>query len=298
VLQLKRMPWRALDLINPIGNLRIDYLPHTGLALLRLLIVLRLLQRSALLPDLVVVPTRTTDANLALEALASHVREDPRLLDAVSQLDPKALVTFPEFFAEFTSYLAEYGHRETVSPVLVTPPTQGEVPETVLALIKVLAAEPPRPPEDPDHSMSELLQHPRLRGPRRRARMQHWVQAARAGMAFREDSHFYFLMPLPILRTSLLEMGRRLRDAEVLGTPEEVFHLRLNELEAVEDPANLTESDKDDLRDAVRTRSARREELAGLRLIDPAAVFRGARPATRSSRVRPQVAAPRPGPSG
>jgi hypothetical protein len=42
-------------------------------------------------------------------------------------------------------------------------------------------------------------------------------------------------------------MGRRLRDAEVLGTPEEVFHLRLDELEAVDDPARLTGSDKDKL---------------------------------------------------
>ena len=48
-------------------------------------------------------------------------------------------------------------------------------------------------------------------------------------------------------------------DVGVLGAPEEVFHLRLNELEAVDDPANLTESGKDELRDAVRTRSARRE---------------------------------------
>jgi pyruvate,water dikinase len=272
-LQLKRMPWRALDSIGPIGNLRIDYLPHTGLALLRLLVVLRMLRRSALLPDLLVAPTRTTDANRALEALASGVRGDPRLLDAVSQLDPKALVAFPDFHAEFTAYLAEYGHRETVSPVLVTPPTQGEVPETVLALIKVLAAEPPRPPSDPDHAMSELLKHPLLRGPRRRARMERWVRAARAGMVFREDSHFYFLKPLPILRKSLLEMGRRLSEVGVLGAPEEVFHLRLNELEAVDDPANLTEFEKDELRDAVRTRSARREELIGVRLIDPAAVF-------------------------
>ena len=39
------------------------------------------------------------------------------------------------------------------------------------------------------------------------------------------------------------------------------------------DPANLTESEKDRLRATVRTRSARREELSGVRLIDPAAVF-------------------------
>ena len=271
--RLKTMPRRALDLIKPIGDLRIDYLPRTGLALARLFIALRLLRRSTLFTDLIVSPTRTTDANRALEALAARARKDPLLLDAVSELDPQALEAFPEFNQEFKAYLAEYGHRETVTPVLVTPPTQGEAPETVLALIKVLAAEPPRPPEDPDRAMSELLKHPLLRGPRRRARVQRWVRAARAGITFREDSHFYFLMPLPILRKSLLEMGRRLRDVDVLDVPEAVFHLRLNELEAVNDPANLTESEKDRLRAAVRTRSARREELSGVRLIDPAAVF-------------------------
>jgi rifampicin phosphotransferase len=271
--RLKTMPRLALDLIKPIGDLRIDYLPRTGLALVRLFLALRLLGRSALFTDLIISPTRTTDANRALEELAGVVRENPALYDAVNTFDIKQLNAFPEFQAQFNAYLAEYGHRETVTPVLVTPPTQGEAPETVLALIKVLAAEPPRPPEDPDHAMSELLQHRLLRGPRRRARMKHWVQAARAGMAFREDSHFYFLMPLPILRRSLLEMGRRLHNAEVLSTPEDVFHLRLDELEAIEEPAKLTESDKDELRDAVRTRSARREELAGVRLIDPVAVF-------------------------
>ena len=271
--RLKTMPRRALDLIKPIGDLRIDYLPRTGLGLARLFIALRLLRRSTLFTDLIVSPTRTTDANRALEALAARARKDPLLLDAVSELDPQALEAFPEFNQEFKAYLAEYGHRETVTPVLVTPPTQGEAPETVLALIKVLAAEPPRPPEDPDRAMSELLKHPLLRGPRRRARVQRWVRAARAGITFREDSHFYFLMPLPILRKSLLEMGRRLRDVEVLDVPEALFHLRLNELEALNDPANLAESEKDRLRATVRTRSARRDELSGVRLIDPAAVF-------------------------
>jgi rifampicin phosphotransferase len=271
--RLKSMPRQALDLIKPIGDLRIDYLPRTGLALARLFLALRLLRRSTLFADLIVSPTRTTDANRALEGLAARVRKDPRLLDAVNELDLQAIAAFGEFHQEFNAYLAEYGHRETVTPVLVTPPTQGEAPETVLALIKVLAAEPPRPPTDPERALAELLKHPLLRGPRQRTRMERWVLAARAGITFREDSHFYFLMPLPILRKSLLEIGRRLRDVEVLDGSEAVFHLRLNELEAVDDPANLTESDKDQLRAAVRTRSARREELSGVRLIDPAAVF-------------------------
>ena len=288
--RLKTMPRQALDLIKPIGDLRIDFLPGTVLALLRLLIALRLLGRPAWLLDLVVSPTRTSDGNHALETLASLARENERLREAINTLDMEELAAFPEFQAKFNAYLDEYGHRETVTPVLVTPPTQREAPETVLALIKVLAAQPPRPPEDPDHTLSELLKHPLLRGPRRRARMKRWVQAARDGMAFREDSHFYFLMPLPILRQSLLEMGRRLSDAGLLDKPEDLFHLRLEELEAIDDPEALAEShpsagdvlslskgsgriDAATLRAALRVRAARRAELEGVRLIDPATVF-------------------------
>jgi rifampicin phosphotransferase len=285
--QLKAMPREALALIKPIGDLRIDYLPRTGLALLRLFIVLRLLRRSALLGDLIVgARTRTTDANRALEALAARARGDSSLRGAITRLDPKALTAFPEFQAEFNAYLAEYGHRETVTPVLVTPPTQGDAPETVLSLINVLATGSPRTADHTDGAMSELLKHPLLRGSRRRqARIERWVEAARTGMAFREDSHFYFLMPLPILRRSLLEMGRRLCDVGVLEKPEEVFHLRLDELESIQDPAQLPStssgrletasgrSKAESLRAAVRTRSARREELRGVRLIDPTAVF-------------------------
>jgi phosphohistidine swiveling domain-containing protein len=267
---LKTMPRQALELINPIGDLRIDYLPRTGLVLLRLLLALRLLGHSDLLTDLLVTRTRTTDANRALEALAAQPRDNPELLEAVGTQDPKALAAFPDFEAQFNTYLTEFGHRETVTPILVTPPTQGEAPETVLALIKVLAAQPQRPPGDSDHAMSELLKHPLLRGRRWRAMIMRWVEAARAGMAFREDSHFYFLMPLPILRRSLLEMGRRLHDVGILDNPEDVFHLRIEELEEIEDPLTL---DAEAIRDAVRVRSARREELAGVRLIDPAAVF-------------------------
>ena len=98
-----------------------------------------------------------------------------------------------------------------------------------------------------------------------------WAVDARAGMAFREDSHFYFLLPLPILRRSLLEMGSRLLAVGVLDKPEDVFHLRLEELEAIEDPATL--ADPEGLRATVLRRSARRDELAGVRLIDPTAVF-------------------------
>jgi rifampicin phosphotransferase len=52
-----------------------------------------------------------------------------------------------------------------------------------------------------------------------------------------------------------------------------VFHLRLEELEAIPDIRRLAEPDAQRLRAAVRTRSARREELSGVPLINPALIF-------------------------
>jgi pyruvate,water dikinase len=59
----------------------------------------------------------------------------------------------------------------------------------------------------------------------------------------------------------------------VLSTAEEVFHLRLEELEGVEDPGRLRRSAAEELRALVRARAARREELTGVPLINPGAVF-------------------------
>jgi hypothetical protein len=85
--RLIQVPRQALDLVQPLADLRIDYLPRTGFALLRLLLALKVLRRTSLIGDLVLgAPTRTAEANGALEALAEQVRADPRLADAV---DPR-----------------------------------------------------------------------------------------------------------------------------------------------------------------------------------------------------------------
>lgn len=272
--QLIRVPRRALDLVRPVIDLRIDYLPRTGLAFLRLLLALTLLRRTALLGELIRgTPTRTADANRALQALAHQVQLNPQLKDAVDALDAGRLRKFADFDANFTAFLAEYGHRETATPLLVTPPTQGESPDTVLGLIKVLGTEPLPAAEPAGQVMAELVDHPLLRGRKNRARFAGWVDGARAGLAFREDSHFYFTKPLPILRRSLLEIGGRLCAVGVLEEPQEVFHLRLEELEGIRDPVGLAAADRERLRASAHARAAKRAELAGVRLIDPSLIF-------------------------
>lgn len=271
---LIRLPRQALDLIQPILDLRISYLPRTGLALLRLKFALVLLRQPAMMGDLIVGgATRTADANRALETLAQQARENPRLQAALAGLDPQALAEFPRFQATFRRFLDEYGHRETVSPILATPPTEGEDPGSVLARIALLAGEPPRSVDPTDMALSTLLSHRLLHGRTISAHFTRWVHAARCGVAFREDTHFYCTKPLPVLRRSILEIGRRLQEAGVLQEAAEVFHLRLEELEDSVDPGRLTEAEKNHLRTTVHSRASRRAELAGVPLIASSLVF-------------------------
>jgi len=273
--ELIRLPRRALDAVRPITELRRDYLPRFALAVVRLVAALLPLGAATMWADLVAGGrTRTEDGNRALERLAARVRRDPGLKEAVDALDLDRVKGFPGFWDEFTAFLAEYGHRETGSPVLASSPTWEEAPEVVLGMLKVLAASPPSPAAGRVAETERRLRaHPRLRSPRRWARMERRIAAARAGWAFREDTHFYFTMPLPVLRRALLEIGARLRDAGVLQTAEDVFHLRLEEVEAAGDPAAMPTAARERLAATARERAARRQELAGVRLIDPRAVY-------------------------
>src|SRR5680860_1556360 len=128
-------------------------------------------------------------------------------------------------------------------------------------------------PWRPDDAMQLLLDHPLVRRMGLRARLRATVDAARAGIAFREDTHFYGTRTLPVLRRALLEMGRRLTDAGMLRDRAEVFHLRLEELEELPDPVTAADVDAERIRGTVLRRSARREELSGVPLISSAVLF-------------------------
>ncbi|MFD4421998.1 PEP/pyruvate-binding domain-containing protein [Agromyces sp. NPDC058484] len=247
----------ALALVEPVADLRIDYLPGAGVAFARLFAALKLTGHSSAFGDLLMDGrSRTELANRELEALADQVRADPELAARVAAAETAELLPVMQRMPGFTAFLADHGHRESASPLFVTSPTWGDAPEIVAGLIKVLAAEPPTPRERPPVAGGVAGSS---------ARMRRLVERARVGMAFREDSHYEFMRPLPILRRALLEMGRRLAAEGVLDRAEDVFHLRLEELEEGPDAAGL--------RSTALARAARREELTGVRMIDPRAVF-------------------------
>jgi len=266
--QLVTTPRRALDLMRPVAGLRIDFLAGVGLAVVRLSVAAKLLGRSALVGDLLQgAPTRTTAANAALTELAAVAARGPETAAAVRTGDLDTAMADPEFRAGFEAWITEYGGRETASPILITPPTLGELPEALLGLVAVLLPETtdgaPAPRADEHRAALEaFLAHPWLR------RHQGWarrvVDEAREGVAFREDSHVIFTLVMPPLRAALLEIGTRLVDAGALASAEDVYHCRLAELEALPSP----DAARDDLAGAVRDRAERRKQLEGVPLLN------------------------------
>jgi pyruvate,water dikinase len=275
--ELFHMVRRTLVATDLITDLRVDYLPRAGYDLLRLRVALSILGLPELFGLLIVGGrTRTGDANRALEGLASQVRADPALRDAFDQLDPPTLRAgidedpqFAGFRSALDDFLAEYGQRETVSPLVMSAPTWSDDPALPLGVIKVLVEQRLQTPATRPSAEAErrLLDHRLLRSPRRRAGVLHLVEAARAAVAFREDTHFYATWAIPMLRRTLLEAGRRLVAAGVLPEAEDVFHLRLAELEAFTEPDGLTAVEADRMRSVAAARAARRAELAGVPMI-------------------------------
>jgi pyruvate,water dikinase len=78
---------------------------------------------------------------------------------------------------------------------------------------------------------------------------------------------------MPLLRRVLLEVGRRLTAAGALIEAEDVFHLRLAEIEAIRDVTKLGQTDAARLSALVRARSLKREQLAAMAMVDYAAIF-------------------------
>ena len=279
--ELRWLPRRALDAMDEVTTVRVDYLPRVGFDLLRLHGLLVVLRRTVLSGLLTLgARTRTEDANRALAQLAERVRADGALR-AVFELEPEALAewigndpAFAAFRAELTALLDEYGHRETASALLLSTSTWRDSPATVLGLVKVLVQDAPVPAAARARwAEQQLLTHPLVRLTRSGPRVRRLLQDARAGIAFREDTHFHFTRALPVVRRAVLEMGRRLAVAGVLRDAQDVLHLRLEEVEGIADSSALAPDEADRLRSIVRARSARRTELARVPLIAPATLF-------------------------
>jgi phosphohistidine swiveling domain-containing protein len=293
---LLTVPGTVLGLLDAYVDLRIDYLGTAVVDLLRLRVLLALLGLSAeLWPLLAGAPTRTRAANDALADLAAQVRDEPEWSVAFRASSDDELViavwhaeAYGPLREAVQAWLAAYGHRETTSAALVSSPTWAEEPALLLGNLRALVSRPPEPGGETDQAAAALQRVRR----RRRVRVTHSAErvrraadAARAAVAFREDSHFHALRIRPVLRSTLLEVGDRLTRAGALEGREEVFHLELAELVGLGDPVALDAEEARRLRALVRRRAARRAELGLAPLISPATLYPGARRPARDALV-------------
>lgn len=285
----RSMSWRgvvgfaedAFATMRGITELRISYLPGAFVPQLKLRLMLLLLGKRHLAPALIAgAETRTSQANRALEELADRVRSHGGLARAFTELAPGELLSrvehdpeFTEFHERFQAFLAEYGHRETVSVVMSSSPTWSDAPDVVLGLITSMMGERRPAADQTGQALAELKRHPALRITAVRRHLLSAVDAAKAGTAFREDSHFYATMVLPPLRRALSDLGRRLCEAGVLADPADVNHLRFEELAGMDDGGALPAAERERYRRLVLARAAKRRELEGIPLLDTASLF-------------------------
>lgn len=277
--ELLRLPRRALAALDRLIDLRIDYLPGAGAAVIRLAVLLTVHGLGSWFGDLLTgARTRTSDANAALRALTDTVRERPEWRTAFEETAAAGLAVaveederFAELRPRWRTFLAEYGHRETTSAFVMSEPTWRDDPAVLIAAVRGLlaTAEPSDAGRVAAAAERALLGRRRLRLTGSVTRLQRAVAAARSGIAFREDTHFHAMRGQPPLRHAVLEAGERLARAGVLEQAADVLHLRLEELEQVTDPAAVGRDQARWLRRLVTDRAARRAALAGAPLISP-----------------------------
>lgn len=285
----------ALAALAIVADLRVSYLPSAFLPQVPLRLSLMLLGRRNLGPALVAgAPTLTNAANKALEALARQATSDPELSRALVDEPPLSVLhrvrtedRFTVFRAELEAFLAEYGHRETVSVAIASAPAWRDAPETVLGIVRTLLSKGPTEATDRTaDALAEVCGHPFVRAitPLRRM-LTDTVERARAGLAFREDTHFYATMVLPPLRRAFVDLGRRLTHGGVLDTPDDVWHLTYAELAAVTDEDGaLPAWVRDTYRPLVQARKEERRRLEPFPLLDPQLLLED-RPATEGALV-------------
>ena len=275
----------AMAMPFALMEVRRRYFPRAALALGGLRLLLGVLGQGDRFGTLLSgVDNRTFEANRALEAMAAEIRADSSLATLFERTDAQELLealregpSGRAFRDTFDAFLSCYGHRETGSPLLVSESTWKDSPETVLNILKGLArAESPSRSDNRawEAARDEVLAHPALRLPALREVFLTLLSQARSLSALREDTHFALTLPLPLLRRSLLELGRRLADAGILKSPEDVFHLRFEELEQVSGDWPPAADLAAELRESARRRAHRRLALANTPLMDLSSIAR------------------------
>ncbi len=213
------------------------------------------------------VPCTTTEANHEIEAIAALVRASAHLRDVFEATEPadlpSALSATPDGRAVVEAvdgYLRRFGLRETILPAAAFPAWRDD-PTLAYGLVSGLARGTGPAHADPRAARSELVRRlERGRGPRRdrKPRLPRLLDATRAFLAFREESHYRAFVAFPVVRRLALVLGGRLASRGSLDSDDDVFFLSLEELESRSEVA---------FREIVEGRKAARRSVGALTIV-------------------------------
>ena len=264
----------ALAMIPRVMELRERYFPQAFVGLAGMWLLLALARRRDRFSALVSgIRTKTTEANQALENLATQVRENAMLKELFHQTESahlhsrlKTSQAGQAFLQHFDAFLEQYGHREV--SLTISQPAWKDQPDNVLAIVNILAATQPQQSNhynDWQQVRDDLLNNSILGTRFLRQPFLKFLANARAFFQIREDTHFYATLMQPTIRHISLELGRRFAEAGALDDVEDVFHLRLEEIETLP-PSEQTVTQ---IRELVARRKSKRESLANKPMVDP-----------------------------
>lgn len=222
---------------------------------------------------LAAIPCATTESNQVLARLARELRSDAALRAAVLEEPPERIAdrlrgtaAGRDLLARLDAFLGRYGSRETVMPSAALPAWRDD-PSIVYGLLTALVAGGPAGghSETDDAERAERANQAAEAalgsgwfGLKRRLLLplfRRLLGEARGFVAFREDSHFCLMGHFTVVRRLALELGRRLVECGALETPEDVFFLRIEELDQPGPPDAVWET--------VRRRKATRRSVEG-----------------------------------
>jgi pyruvate,water dikinase len=185
--------------------------------------------------------TKTGLINSELYELARTVQQEHRYFD--SHTNERALGTdnanlasnLPEFWAAFSRFLAEHGHRETeFDPYM---PTWIEAPDVVLDTLRVMAQGELRNPHDNVRALKVRAQET-LFGLQQKipAEFRYFftevVRLAQAYTSLDDLEHYQTTRLTLPMRRALRELGRRLVDLGIIERPMDVFFADASTVEA------------------------------------------------------------------
>ena len=164
--------------------------------------------------------------------LAAVAREDAPLREAIEAGDlPRIRRERPMFAREIDAYLDLYGFR-TMNELKLEEPSLRDRPEMLLTFLRNYLVADVKPQDDREASIRIEAERRAFAAlsPLRRVLFRFVLKRARIGVRNRENMRFARTRIFGLVREVVRAMGRRLHEEQLLDSPDDVFHLGLEEL--------------------------------------------------------------------